>query len=442
MKQVIQTKLRTGIFLLLIFSSVGISGTGLSAASTGDEDPAVALVNQIRQDPLGYAESLGYDRQTVLQDLPWLSDELYRLEPLKVSDTLNLRSAAYNSEEPPEAEPFTPINEDYAAVGELQGVVSFNNFMGAGRAVAIVVDNQFKKELDPLYEGKRLLLSSEYKLIGSDFRGGRRFVQGRPRNAYFIHIGFASSLLKLDVQVVNMLNQIRANPQDAYKYTNFHLQWLSGGNSPLFLNDALVLTAGKALSGDAVDLFELARYYGFTGGLIASSSVNQDFYNVVPDQIALWMFFALLLNEMKSNPMIGTGFLNPEWNEIGPASFHAGNTDNYSSKMTIVSGRTEDSDPDFSRVYGVIFTDTDADGVYEPGEEVADRILSVYDVETQTRVRTIRSNRAGQFELRLPNLKVYRIQTGSGEEQVGELIYLTEADRYFDLAIKETATGE
>lgn len=437
MKHIISKKIRKqlwiGLCFLLAFLSA-TSGTGFSAARISNEEYVTALVNHIRVDPLGYAERLGYNRQSLLQQLPWLSGVLYDLDLLSVSDFLNQRATARNSMDPSATEPVTTMNTDYAAVGDVSGVVSFNNFMDPWAAIGVVINNQFKKELDPAYEGKRIIISSEYKLIGTSFRAGRAQVQTGPKNAYYLFVSFASSQLKSEVQVVNMINQLRANPSDSYKYLALNTGFLPGGYSPLFLNDALSSTARIGLSA-LIDILAHARYFGFPGIHVADSSVIETFPKATSGQLALWIFSSYILNEIKAYPA-RNGIFNPDWNEIGPALYHVNNPVYDYVKMTVVSGRTENQTPEVSRVYGVVFTDIDLNGVYTPGEEAQDRVVSVYDMRTRTRIRTVVTNMAGQFSVSLPNNVEYSIQTGAETNREGKLIFLTQ-NLYFDLMVKK-----
>ncbi|OGR22713.1 MAG: hypothetical protein A2277_05815 [Desulfobacterales bacterium RIFOXYA12_FULL_46_15] len=424
------------VCLVAAFSVLLLEPGSAPAAATriSNEEYITALVNHIRVDPLGYAERLGYNRLSLLQQLPWLSGALHDLDLLSVSDFLNQQATALNSTDPFATGPVITVNTDYASAGDVSGVVSFNNFMDPWEAIGIVINNQFKKELDPAYEGKRIIIGSEYKLIGTSFRAGRSQVRTGPKNAYYLFITFASSQLKSEVQVVNMINQLRANPSDSYKYLSLNTGFLSGGYGPLFLNDALASTARIGLSA-LIDILAHARYFGFPGIHVADSSVIETLPKADPGQLALWMFSSFILNEIKSYPA-RNGIFNPDWNEIGPALYNVSNPAYDHVKMTVVSGRTENQTPEVSRVYGVVFTDIDLNGVYTPGEEAQDRVISVYDMRTRARIRTVVTNTAGQFSLSLPNNVEYSIQTGAETNREGKLIFLT-TDRYFDLVVKK-----
>jgi len=157
-------------------------------------------------------------------------------------------------------------------------------------------------------------------------------------------------------------------------------------------------------------------------------------------QIALWMFSSLMVNEIRSYPARNT-LLNPAWNEIGPALYHVGTPAGEQAKLTVVSGRTESRDPGVSRVYGVVFTDTDLNGVYTPGEEAPDRLMEVYDVGARVKITTAVTNKAGQFSLSLPNNAEYSIQTGGETNRRGKLVFLSK-DLYFDLTVNDLTVNK
>ncbi len=420
-------------FVLVSFFFYGGQGMARPATRISNEAYIVALVNQIRLDPLGYAEGLGYNRQALFQQLPWLSTAAYGLNPVSVSDFLNHQATALNSEDPSVVEPTPTIKTDYAIVGDINGVVSFYNFMDPFKAIDIIINNQVTKELDPAYDGKRIILSPDYKLLGIAFRAGRIQMENGLQNAFFLYTCFSSSLLTSEVQVVNMINQVRANPSEAYKYLPVNLGFLPGGYGPLFFNDALASTAWKALSAE-VDVLAHALNFEFPEPIVAYTAVVETFPKADANTLAMWIFSSLMIRETIAYPLRDVIF-SPSWNNAGPALFAVGNESSAFLKLTLVSGQTDKADPKISRIYGVAFTDTDLSGLYTPGEDAADRVISVYDNRTGTRVQTVVTNKAGQFNLYLPNNSEYNIQTGRDENRSGRLIFLT-TDQYLNLMVK------
>ncbi len=393
-----------------------------------NEQYIVALVNHIRLDPFGYAEMLGYNRETLLQTLPWLAPVSAGLELSIASDFLNQRASALNSDDSLVQEPVPTIGTDFARTGHIGGVVSFLNFMDPWLAINVIMDNQFKKELDQNYEGKRYILSRAYRHVGAAFRAGRVGIS----NAYYISICFGSDLLKSEAQVVNLINQMRANPLESYIYLNLNTSFLPGNFAPLFLNDALRSTASVGLSSH-VDFPAHALYFGFTGSGVVESSVIEAFPNIDPNFYALLIFSSLIINDAQFYPFKNTIF-NPAYNEIGPAVFYVdGETYDY-SKLTVATGYTGNQNPAASKIFGLAYTDFDQNNVYTPGEDAANRVITIYNKLNHAKVAIAITSNAGQFTASLPINMEYIIQTGTVDNLSRKDIFLT-TDLFVDLKV-------
>ncbi len=208
------------------YAQDGIQGVIL----TDDQSYALALVNQIRMDPLAYAESLGYDRDALRQELPWMTDILDKgLPPCHAIDDLNLLAEEKNSsaqqsvieetvQEADDASVETPPALDLVLTGEMGGVVSFYNYMSAEFAWEIVIRNQFLQELEADMEGSLCILNPGFDSMGMALVGGTNEVNGETKNAYFATICFASSRLKSEAQVLNLVNQVRYNSNSIETY--------------------------------------------------------------------------------------------------------------------------------------------------------------------------------------------------------------------------------
>jgi hypothetical protein len=344
-------------------------------------------------------------------------------------------AAVRNNPDPNIPEPEVTVNTDFAAQADVSGVVSFINFLAPETAMDIIIDNQVKNELDPAFQGKRVILSPDFPLMGASFNAGRIQAEAQVRNAYYIHLCFASALTRSAVQVVNLVNQVRANPNAVYQYLSFFPDFLSTDPSgPLFLDPALGATAAIHLS-TPIDVFAHARYFGFMGTETSEISVIETFPHVSDtNRIALWMFSSLLLAQSRGNPSQAVLF-NPGWDAVGPALYHVRGQVQDWVKLTLVTGRTAEQHPDLSRVCGVVFADKDGNGVYTPGEEIPERQVTALDVTTLTAAATAVSNRAGQFTLMLGANTEYRIQTGDETELTGKLMFLT-TDQYMELQVE------
>lgn len=422
--------------------------TAWATTKISNEAYAADLVNQIRYDPLGYAQRLGYNRDQLLQQQPWLAQIAQGLGAVAGSNFLTRQAASKNAEEvlaggleilyfedagETVSEPFATMNTDYAAEGDISGVVTFYNFMDPQTAISVVINNQLKNELNPAYEGKHLLLATEFRQIGTAIRAGQIQVETGFNNAFFVYICFSSTLLKSEVQVVNMLNQVRAFPGQAYHYLPVNLGFLPGGYNPLFFNDALI-SASRTVLYKEVDVLAHALYFGFPQPDVGYTATLEVLPKADPNLLTMWIFSSLLVKEIAVYPKRDAIF-NYMWNEIGPALCTVGNDSYESIKLTMVSGFAKKTNPGFSRIYGVVYADTDTNGVYTPGEDASDKLISVYDNLTKTRVRTVVTNKAGQFSLTLPNNVEYNIETAIDGNRSGKLIVLTH-DQYLNLKIE------
>lgn len=438
---------------LLVFWAVisAVQDRHCAYAADSAETYAISLVNQIRHDPLGYAEGLGYDRNVLLEQLPWLwmSGAANGLAAVTASEVLTQRAKNKNTddiigdlivtiiEDNSNGETQTGVvtmNTDYAAQGDISGVVSFTNFMKPDVAIKVVINNQFKRELNPDYNGKHILLSPEYKLIGVSFCSGNIQQESGVVNAYLIYITLSSALLKSEVQIVNMINQLRDNPAQAYNYLSLDLSFLSGGYSPMFFHDALDATA-KIVLYDEVDVQAHALDLGFPQPVVGYTAVTETFTVTDRDTLAMGIFSSLLIREVAACPARDTIF-SPLWNEVGAGLYKADNASYNSVKLAMVTGQSGDSTNGLSRIYGMAYVDEDLNGVYTPGEEAVERPVTAYDSSTGVKLQTVVTNKAGQFSFRLPGNVEYNIETINKGIRTGRLVFLNN-DLYLSLSVQQ-----
>lgn len=189
------------LILLFWIAAAQIHNPSCAYADESVETYAVSLINLIRQNPLTYAETLGHNRNTLLEQLPWLwmSGATEGLAALTASQTLAWIADSSNISDTTGIDaswPTVTINTQYAAQADISGLVAFYTYMKPSAAVEVVINNQLEKELSQDYTGKRILLSQEYKLIGSSIRPGTVQQASTTANTYYIYISFASSMLK------------------------------------------------------------------------------------------------------------------------------------------------------------------------------------------------------------------------------------------------------
>jgi len=194
-----------------------------------EEDRLLELINEARKDPLGMAESLGIDRDTVLQDLPGLNAVLKKgLAPLRFNDSLyraatghteDMIARIYYSHTSPEGRTYTErIRESgylAALCGESLGLVAFQNFMDTAEAVRIIFESIFLAELDPETTKMRNILNPAITETGIAFGSGQFTAGGVILNAYPVTFDFGKPIAgaeAVEQALVSMLNSARNDP--------------------------------------------------------------------------------------------------------------------------------------------------------------------------------------------------------------------------------------
>lgn len=434
-----------------------------------DQVNALALINEIRKDPLVYAEKIGYDRETLRRDLPWLVDVLDKgLDDCSPSEALsrlaqekNLLAQQNVIEETgsqDEGEPVKiPFRSDLALTGEMGGVVSFYSFMPPDFAWEIVIRNQFEQELKPDVQTPLCILNPGFDSMGLSMRGGRNEVGGEVKNAYFTTICFASSRLKAEAQMLNMVNQVRFNPDsiEAYmgvslfKLLNYNFAsvsewlwlypplWESANLPPLFENPALHESARYRVTGlvnpDALSLQGMDStplQYEIHEGKEESLAHTMVRPDATSDYLSTMLFTSLLGGELMSPLKKGAIFsigtneggvgiaLSPvnDRREQAAVVLHArvspvdelSSVDDPSSVDDFSSA--EDSDKSQARIYGVVFSGNDGNEIYSPSEGKEGLAVNVYRQWDDALVSRTFTDASGHFSVALEKDLEYRFE--------------------------------
>jgi hypothetical protein len=447
-----------------------VVGCSFGYAHGGSEDPGLTkvqlytldLINKIRSDPLSYAETLGYDRNVLIAGLPWLADSFKNGLPLcEINADLNARAEISNSIDESllgfQAEPVSGC--DYSFTGEMGGVVSFLNFMPAEFACKIIVVNQFKQELDPNRIAKRYLLNPGFDSVGVSTRGGVQSVDGARKNAYFATISFASSRLKSEVQVLNMINQVRHNPMDALKYLGISMMDVRNQNwnivhslrSPQF--DPLM--DSSSLHGSVQNYSKQIAWNGGVNTLLQDDSslmraANSGYAGVLLKEvvseavhpygdetpIASQIFSLMMQKEFNALPEDSVVFSRVGADAGVGISFVHG-IEYMLSIATLDVGKPvvdESIVPVESKVYGVVYSDRDGNGIYSPGEEAEHVSVIVYRKTDGCIMKKIFADNAGHFSMNVPVNQEYRVDVSSGETMVS-LEVLLDRDSFWPIAL-------
>ncbi len=393
---------------------------------------SVEFINLIRTDPLAHAEKLGYNRIVLLETLPWIGKWADAIAPITSSAFLNQKAALLNDDVIAAVELTPTMGTDFAYTGDIGGVVSLENDILHEDAIKVIINNQFVKELDPDYEGKRFILSKVYSLVGTSLWESKTSFQSQPGGACFIAVCFASSLLRSEVQIVNMINQTRAQAVTSNQTLVLITAFLPRPLSPLFLNNSLQLVSRMGLTS-RIDFPLYAQKIGFPGAQVVESSVIEKFPKADFDLYTLWLFYSLAFTEAQLYS-VKNGIFSSSNNAIGSAVYSVTGQTHDSVKLTMATGFAQRSESDIFRIYGIVFKDFDRNKAYTPGEGLADRVVTVSLKDTQVKVGRVITNNAGQFSICLPGQTEYSIHADTGANRAGVNCYL-DSDRYFDFIV-------
>ena len=419
--------------VIVILLVLGISALK-SHALNSNEDLAffTELINEIRMDPFTKAESLGYDRETLKQTLPWLQDSY---PPYNIDNFLNSRAIAHNAIDEEISEPGLTPEYDYAKTGETGGVITFLNFLSPDNAFKIIVENIFKQELNPERVSPLHILSTEFHLLGIDVNAGVEMVDDNWRNAYFVTICFGSSILKSEIQLLTMANQIRSRPLALGAYLNPNATELivnnlnfitcTAGYPPLFQNSSLNESA-KAYSRQLItidrdssitlsdDPLLRALEMGYNGIDVAETFVLRiHSIHDTSSEIAKTAFAYLLQKELKATPTRG-GIFSLTANQSGVGISLFPYNDHIVVASSSINAGTQLSNNEIlekAKIYGIVYSDDNYDTVYTPGEEKEEATIVVFNKSENIIVNQITTDRAGHFTMTLDKNKDYRFET-------------------------------
>lgn len=484
-----QTK-KYSVILMVIFFYLGSYAI---ADTANNKESLLYMINQIRTSPFSHAVSLGYGDDFLVERGILPETEL---KPYTMDDFLNSRAADANGRnmagdaEPAENGEPVEIGPVHLLTAEVSFIVSFFNFMSADIAGQFFIDNLFKKELES--KENQIILSDDYSWAGIAIEAG---VTEDSMNAWFFTISLGSSMLRSEVQVLNLINQVRSEPSMVEEYINtdvidnivydnwstYHL--VQGGYKPLFLNSFLHKSAVSGsfymLNETYPDSFpltvtaemspwEMSLYYGYSWDFLDESSViivcaKDDSISCVNT-----IFSYLVLNELNNRPDDAVIFSDTV-QDAGPglAVSSGENFDVVAFSLAVGSNIQENAveldiqenaadldiqeDPgQTSRIYGILFLDSDGNNFYSPGEEIAKENVIVYD-EEMNQIQSIVTDNAGHFSITLDSNKSYFFKavlegfSGVSEDSSGALedFYGIETDKVFvdtDLFVKLVCT--
>lgn len=435
------------IIIGLLILTAGFCPFAISEA--GEEEVALLeQINLIRSAPFAYGLSLGYDAGILKER--GLGENLV-LSPYTMDNQLSSIAARVNLGATGAAEPEdcpVPLNLRYT---ETSGVLSFFNFIPADVAGRIFVDNLFMNEIN---SGRfEYILSNEYDQAGVSVIAG---TNEENTNAWFLTLSLGSSARIFEGQLVNLVNQLRADPWHATDILEMDMKdllfmdveldrILSRKMAPLFFQPALLSSArliaeSAAVGSDPFDTDDTEAYEGkvikqYAGEVAIEDGDMEEAVNTV---------FKQIVTADVENWQTHLGILNVKAMDIGPGinlGIHIDGQEDTENRMFfglntgIPDPADGESAPDRSgqsKIYGLLFIDSDGNGLYAPGEEVRARDIRIYDAdafssdENAATVATPATDNAGRFILSLESDKSYRFIYTPTEDDNCEAVDLTQ----------------
>ncbi|WP_289021984.1 hypothetical protein [Desulfobacter postgatei] len=415
----------------------GVYGPG-AALSAEDNQSFLVILNEIRKAPYDYAIEHLEDctpESLIAMGIEPGSD----FEPYTLDEDLTAMAADESQRMAGEKvlEPKRPVHRLTELTG---GVVSFFNFMPRDTAFRIVINYLLKKELDPNNDSPRCILSEKtYSSVGIAISAGKV----GSGNAWFVAICFGSPELVSEIQMLNLINQVRADPEKIWEeYTNLtqkeayernrNIYSLFTEYKPLFFNSSLSESAQahssyvlngmypEELSEAQTDL-QRAEYYGYKGEVVQEGALKMNKLHFSTEEKGLSVesaFLWLIGEELEDSPKIRVTFSN-YFQDVGSnTDFQPGEISD-TSVLSFVVGKKDpnastDENADINneqpvRIYGILFSDNDRNGLYAPGEEekCIQQTVTAYNIETQESQSAVTDN-AGHFFMTLRANEQYR----------------------------------
>ncbi|MGM0394507.1 MAG: hypothetical protein ACQEQ5_08730 [Thermodesulfobacteriota bacterium] len=393
----------------------------MAAASDAPDRFVFDLTNQYRAAPYENAVALGYDPAGLAEKgiFPETRFEPYRVDEglFSTAADANVRAAAAEPVEP-------PPDPDRQQMIQTGAVLTFSNFIPMETAGTLFVRNLFTNELDT---GEfRFILSSEFKHAGAAMDPG--VLDGR--NTWFTTLVLGSAARVADIQMLNLINQVRAKPELVEKFVSTDLLNLFQQNwriyylphlrfQPVFFDDLLyecarsdVLTPDDVPDPDQQSMPSLEDVY--PGEFFHTTTVAASWENMADAGPVTELFSTLLINEFATWPYDAVIFSNHykkagafvsliagEPIDTGPPPgnvVHPGTGTVSVCAGTGVTGSAPETE--FARIYGIVFADDNDDAIYAPGEELSGETVAVYDIH-RNQVAEVVSDNAGYFTVTL-----------------------------------------
>lgn len=435
-----------------------------------DEAALFELINAARRDPLGVAESLGMDREDILNDLPDLREILInglpelefdiRLYQTAGEHTLDMLENNYYAYESIDGKsPEQRMKEaGYVAsdAGEALGLIYFNNFINSEQAVFQIFENMYKDELSPEWVGPRNILNPDFNDLGVGIGGGLYQLGEITGNVYLATCDYGARVEIYELQLLALVNQLRDKPAAVTQffgvkvaavleifpeYTDFY----ANGLPPLAFNSQLYSAA-------EVQIFDMLenKYWGHVSkegvtpvmrikaqGYVpiwaaeSKSRLSTCFNAISPANTVPSIFKNMFFNAFSSQGFRDHSMLAEKAIESGFRIMAA-----ESKALSGICGENVHitvGDFGASRIYdgpllsGVIYEDFNENGLYDAGEGVSDVEVTVKTPGVAGITKTVRTNPAGGYTVFLDPGR-YRVSVGGAGENEQIRWFTVEAD--------------
>lgn len=438
---------KLGTIVLIIF--LAMVPASVKAGLKPADQFVLDLINQFRAAPFDTAVSLGYD-PAALQKMGVMPDTLFA--PYVPDEELWRVAAGANAQTlAPELLPAPDVPERLR-MAETGSVLTFTNFIPVETAATIFVRNLFRNELN----------TGEFEFILSDTNShaGTSVDPGMMdgSNAWLFTLVTASAARTRDMQVLNLINQVRAESALIVNYLpsgmlsllqhNWQIYFLLKLNfQPLFFDEFLYWCAGQnilaeqgkdtldagnghapvgetgnvPISDAAVDADEDPTY-GYPGDFFRLTGVTSAWEDLTAVDPVTDLFSALLSSEFATWPY-GAAIFSNRFKTAGTVISQQAMDPGGTGTLSLAAGSDLPAEPYAGtfppvRIYGLLFSDRDGDSIYSPGEEVPEHTVTVLD-ETLVPWYEVVTDRAGHFSLSLEPGRYWYVVA----EKDGQFIY-------------------
>jgi len=214
------------IFIIALLLGFCAGAHADESTPTAGESTLFELINQARENPLAMARLLGMNPEKILAGLPDMGDILMNgLSPLALSADLRAAAAARTAAMLEECCYSVESSDDrtldrriadagYVAVetGESLGIVAFANFIEPEAAARLLFEQMFRDEVDPARTEPRNILNPDLDEIGIVLGTGTLTLGRLSYNIYAVTCDFGFGPDMAELQLMNLINQARANP--------------------------------------------------------------------------------------------------------------------------------------------------------------------------------------------------------------------------------------